>query len=489
MSRPRESAKPRKRDGFWYFIRRVPLEFAHLDKRRKVVMSSGIRIADDPRGVRAAQAVEVLDAQLHQFWDDLREGRNPEAVKRFEGALETAGRFGFEYREATELKQQFGEVLKRIEALTALPKDQRADAFPALLGEVSAPKTGTLVADMFKVYQRIVAASLLKKSARQLHRWQTTRAFALTCFVKVVGKGKLIKELTHEDGYKFRDHWNKRVLAGEVQIDSANKQIGYVAAMFREVRNFERLAVEDIFQGKVIKGGEKRQRASFSIEHVQNVLLAPCAMDGLNDEAKGIFYVVAELGLRPSEVCGLLESHIHLEADVPFIEILDEGRELKTRNSMRTVPLVGVALDVMRLFPKGFERYRDKSDSLSAAVNKYLRNHDLLEHSKQAFYSLRHTFKDRLRRLQVEDELKDMLMGHSTGKERYGDGFVLERKLDVLQRMMFKAPHFSVGVEQLRPAFEYRRGRAGPALPREGGTARSGRREAPEVPQRLQERT
>jgi hypothetical protein len=43
---------------------------------------------------------------------------------------------------------------------------------------------------------------------------------------------------------------------------------------------------------------------------------------------------------------------------------------MKTDDSRRDIPLVGVALKVMRKHPDGFLRYRDKADSLSALVNK-----------------------------------------------------------------------------------------------------------------------
>lgn len=480
MARPRQSAKPRKRDGFWYFIRLVPREFAHLDKRRKVVVSVGIRIADDPRAIRARRAVQSLDVQLEQYWEDLKAGRDPEAIKSFERAKETASRFGFEYREAEVLKQQFGEFLQRMVALAPLPDAGLAKSYPALLGEVAQPRAGVPVKELLTRYEKILAALLKKKSPEQLKRWRTTRSTALSVFLGVIGKKASIEELTHEDGFAFRDHWNKRILAGEVQIDSANKQISYVAAMYREVRNFERISVDDIFQGKVIKGGESRQRRPFSIEHVQNVLLAPGAMDGLNDEARGIFYMVAELGLRPSEVCGLVKADIQLDAEVPFIEIVDGNRELKTMNSRRTMPLVGVALEVMQHFPEGFERYREKADSLSAAVNKYLRSNGLLECKGQTFYSLRHTFKDRLRRMKVEDELKDMLMGHSTGKEPYGDGYVLERKREVLNAIAFKAPSVCFGEGRAQRAIARRHCRVGLKHPPTTGTAMLARSEAQE---------
>ena len=49
--------------------------------------------------------------------------------------------------------------------------------------------------------------------------------------------------------------------------------------------------------------------------------------------------------------------------------ILPEGRWLKTDDSEREIPLVGVALAAMRLRPEGFPQYRDKSSTLSATLN------------------------------------------------------------------------------------------------------------------------
>lgn len=452
MSRTRAPAVPQKVNGYWYLVRRVPAEFAKLDQRRQVMLSSRIRCSDDPRCVKARRVVEQLDAELHTYWSDLKAGRKPEALKRYEWALETTRRFGLDYvKESDLLQSQLLEIVRRVEMLTPLCDQERKELRPALLGEVEPPKAGLKVADMLTRFEGIVAASLLKKSAGQLRRWRQTRETALKVFVKVVGKQKLLRELSEDDAYNLRDYWNKRVLAGQVLIDSANKQIGYVAAMFREINEFDRLKLADIFHGKMIKGAEKRQRPPFSVDHVQDVLLAAGAMDALNDEARAIVYVVAELGLRPSEVCGLDERHIHLDDVIPYIEINEDGRKLKNKNSIRTVPLVGLALEAMKHFPGGFPRYRDKNDILSATVNKHLVSNELLEREGQSFYSLRHTFKDRLRRAGVGDELMNKLMGHATGVEPYGDGYELKRKRDVLLSIAFRAPPVSFAKQSEPP--------------------------------------
>jgi integrase len=56
------------------------------------------------------------------------------------------------------------------------------------------------------------------------------------------------------------------------------------------------------------------------------------------------------------------------------------------------------------------------------------------------FYSLRHSFKDRLIATGAPHSLIDSLMGHKTYKPKYGKGPSSELKLKYLQRIAFKPP-------------------------------------------------
>ena len=69
---------------------------------------------------------------------------------------------------------------------------------------------------------------------------------------------------------------------------------------------------------------------------------------------------------------------IRLDHKIPHIKIEprddpDDPREIKTEASIREVPLVGVALAVMRKFPNGFPNYIDKEPNLSANLNRLLK--------------------------------------------------------------------------------------------------------------------
>jgi integrase len=210
--------------------------------------------------------------------------------------------------------------------------------------------------------------------------------------------------------------------------------------MLKDVSIRRRLNIPEIFRGLRLRGQTERSRMPFEAEFIQEKLLATGALNGLNEDARYVLYVVSETGMRPSEVVNLQEDAIRLDAKIPYVKIQPDGRKLKTEDSEREIPLVGVALAAMALRPKGFARYRDKSSSLSATVNKFLRVNGLRPTKDHSVYSLRHSFKDRLVAVEAPDSLIDSLMGHKTYKPKYGKGPSLELKLKFLQQIAFRAP-------------------------------------------------
>ncbi|SCB51754.1 Phage integrase family protein [Bradyrhizobium shewense] len=255
-----------------------------------------------------------------------------------------------------------------------------------------------------------------------------------------IAKDKPVNEITEEDGINYCEWWRGRIIAEEAEPKTANKDIGQLNRMLKEVSIRRRLNLPDIFKGLRLKGEIERPRVPYETEFVQKRLLAKGALDGLNEDARLVLYVVADTGLRPSEVVNLQEDAIILKGPIPHVKILPEGRRLKTADSQREIPLVGAALAAMKRRPQGFPRYRDKSSNLSATLNKYLQENGLRPTKEHTVCSLRHSFKDRLIAAEAPDSLIDSLMGHKTYKPKYGKGPSLELKLKYLQRIAFKAP-------------------------------------------------
>jgi hypothetical protein len=153
--------------GFWFLVRRVPGEFALYDKRNPVRISTGIRILDDPRGLRAASVVAKLDAELQRYWKDKRRGRDRDGQARYEKACNRARSLGLNYVPAADaaLSQPLDDILRRFEMLARRGTTDCASEVSAVLGGVAAPVV--MIDAMVDEFAEVIRASLASKSVRQ----------------------------------------------------------------------------------------------------------------------------------------------------------------------------------------------------------------------------------------------------------------------------------------------------------------------------------
>jgi hypothetical protein len=93
--------------------------------------------------------------------------------------------------------------------------------------------------------------------------------------------------LTRADALRLRSHWH-RVVAGEVQIGTANKCVGHVATMVRATNESKQLNLPPIFERVRIRGGKDNQRVAFVPGFVQARILADGVFDDLNPEARRV---------------------------------------------------------------------------------------------------------------------------------------------------------------------------------------------------------
>ena len=95
----------------------------------------------------------------------------------------------------------------------------------------------------------------------------------------------------------------------------------------------------------------------------------------------------------------------------------NQARRLKTRNSKRTLPLVGYAKVAMEealkhsdeewLFPRYIKDGKCKADHASAALNKWIKK----DFDGLTAHCLRHTFRDRLRAVECPMDMIDQIGG------------------------------------------------------------------------------
>lgn len=125
-----------KRDGFCHFTRRVPDRFAAFDRRGIVRTITGIRVADDPRGVRARAQALRLNNDLEGYWQSLIEGPAQEARRGHDAARERAKSPGARYVEADVLATDgpLSELVARLEALVRRNEIENSAAVEAMPG-------------------------------------------------------------------------------------------------------------------------------------------------------------------------------------------------------------------------------------------------------------------------------------------------------------------------------------------------------------------
>jgi integrase len=433
--RRQAAPRPHKRDGIWYLIRRVPRDFADLDRRGIVRVSTGIAVADDPRGIRAKTVTEKLAAELDIYWKGLRDGQSAEARLRFEAAQSRARQLGLQYKPAAELAEgPVNEILARLRHLTDRGKIEDALEVSAVLGGEERP--ALRISDMVSEFEALQRTFLVAMSPDQVRKWRNQKSRAQENLIEVLGDKPLV-DITRADVLQFRRWWQDRIEAGGLDIGTANKDMGNVSKMFDTINEAHQFGLKSLFTKIRLAGAVEKQRAAFTAAHVQDKILGSGALDGLNEEAMAVVWLVADTGLRLSEACNLTKDTIHLKGAVPYVHVLPDGRKMKTEHSERQIPLVGVALAAMTKFPQGFPRYRDKAASLSALVNKVMRTRKMLPTEDHSLYSLRHTFEDRLTAVEAPEKVVASLMGHKWHRPKYGAGPSLEQKRDWLEKIAF----------------------------------------------------
>jgi hypothetical protein len=110
-----------KRNGYWQFVRRVPLDYVHLDGRGVIKHSTKVPVRKDRRGLKAGKIADAMNRELEAYWRGLGEGRAQEAADRYNEARRRARTFRFDYVETAELANRaMVEVLERLEKLEIL---------------------------------------------------------------------------------------------------------------------------------------------------------------------------------------------------------------------------------------------------------------------------------------------------------------------------------------------------------------------------------
>ena len=411
-----------------YLKRRVPARFSDIETRKLVWISLGTDSLTEAEN----KAIDVWKEQV-AGWDAKLAGKHEKADEHFAAVVKLAELKGYKYLpviSTSELPES--ERLNRIEAITLRGGKLDLEEAYALIGSLH--QQGLTISKALEEFWELARDEQINKSEDQKRKWRNPRIKAISNFIDLIGD-KELSEITREDALEFRGWWMDRVEYEGLTPNSANKDLGGIKKILETVSKKKGLGLELPFYELRLQDHEQQRRPSFSDEWIRDQLLATGALDGLNLEARAVFLVMINTGARLSEISNLLPEQIFLDHEFPHVDILPISRELKSKNARRKLPLVGCSLNAMKTCPEGFPRYRDTS-SISAVINKYLRENDLKETPQHVIYSLRHSFEDRLRKAKVDERLRSRLFGHSYYREEYGEPS-LEELTEAVRKVAF----------------------------------------------------
>ena len=275
-----------------------------------------------------------------------------------------------------------------------------------------------------------------KKDDPELAHGQRVRYLRhLGLMVKYLGPNKAIASLVRQDARTVRD----KMLKDKGQPATVERYMGDIAAVLRFTSREHDIPYRDPF--KALDMPKRQEDERDQRRPLPDYVMAELEKDlaQRKDQILIQLYTLLKFtGARLSEITGLLISEVHINTDMPYIEIKKrKGRTLKNNWSQRDLPLTQSPLTALKARLETaqedeyvFEKFRGKKGASLASARLLKAIRKVTADRKLVIHSLRHNFRDRGREL-VPDafELRNAIEGrrYSSGEEaRYG-AWELER--------------------------------------------------------------
>lgn len=341
-------------------------------------------------------------------------------------------------------------VQKAALAKVGFAEEEIGQGVQKVSGETKGSKI-MLVSDALQAFCTDIAVETTSRhSPSQKRNYENQKKRSVQRFIAVVGDLPLF-EITRADATKFHKWWQTRIVYGDEDGKKYSggagiKELSDMRQIWGEVAERFDHQERNPFRNLTFKENKRRKQA-YSRVWIKDHWLSGEGLAGMNDEQRRIILMLVETGARPSEILRLPLERFQLDHAIPHIMIdniddnnANERGTVKTDSSIRSIPLVGVALSAAKALAAsgGVQRYWDKSNSFSAATNKYLRENGLQE-DRRTVGGLRHAFVEALKEISDCDaDLRRELAGHKpigSHNENYGR-FTLQRKQNTLLKIV-----------------------------------------------------
>jgi len=236
-----------------------------------------------------------------------------------------------------------------------------------------------------------------------------------------------VSEYTREDAKLFVRHLEMR----SNKTATIRRRINSLSAILNHAYAELDLDKRNPFSRLIIKaeGENNHKRGTFTSDQLKEGYEKAIVSAS---QIKLLMPLLGETGCRLAEIVGLRLEDIDLENNLVHIRP-NPARRLKTKNSKRTLPLVGYAKLAMEealrysdgeyLFPRYIKNGKCKADHASAALGKWLKK----DFNGLTAHCLRHTFRDRLRAVECPIDLIDQIGGWKSVSS-IGNGYCIQMK-------------------------------------------------------------
>ena len=240
-----------------------------------------------------------------------------------------------------------------------------------------------------------------------------------------------IDEYSTSDASTLRDY----LIDKGLKIASITRKFSTIKSVINLTIREEGLKCNNAFSRTYMPDlDDSKQRQPIANEDIKSIQNECKKID---DEKRWLIALISDTGMRLSEAAGLSKDDIKVNESIPYVDIKPHlWRSVKTKSSVRKVPLVGASLwaarrildsnnDTPFAFPLYTNEKKTNANSASAALNKWLRNR-LGEGN--VIHGFRHSMRDRLRAVECPSDLIDQIGGWTRGSvgEGYGKGYDLK---------------------------------------------------------------